>query len=263
MLPLRRVVQRRLFAICAAAAMALGPMSVAAANADVDALWNQQQGVSVDNAFYVVQAWWDGLARGTQNDPTMRGMDELAQANTDLLNAYTLLQKQRSGAGAQPVALIDPVLSGLYNLITGSHVNAPVGSLFAWANQSLLQLEGRGSTDDIVRSLLADYQARQAAAERDLQIAPGVSTQALRVGNASRETAMLVKIKALASPGDGVATLVTEADHATTTLAAKHQATAPTVPSAPAPSKPKVAGKTTGKDDGKGQHGPGQQGGHD
>src|SRR6202011_4457940 len=95
MLPRSRLIQRCLLAAVVAAALAPGPLSASAASPDVDALWNQAQGGSVDSAFYVVQAWWDDLARGRQGDPTLRGMDELAQANTDLLNAYTLLQKQR------------------------------------------------------------------------------------------------------------------------------------------------------------------------
>jgi hypothetical protein len=262
MLPLGRVIQRRMLAGCAAAALVLVPIPAAAANpADVDALWNQPQGVSADSAFYVVQAWWDGLARSTQTDPTQRGMDELAQANADLLSAYSLLQQQRSGAGPQPVAVIDPLLAGIYNVITGSNVKAPLGSLVNWANQSLLKLEGRGSAADLVRALMGDYQARQAAAERDLQAQPGSTTLALWAANSSRETAMLLKIKGLAGSGDGVAALVAEADHATTALAAKQQSTGATGSTAPAASKTKTSGPRTGKDDGAGQHDQSQSGG--
>src|SRR5258708_10514917 len=142
MLPLRGVIQRRLLAVGAAAAMALAPLTVTAAgSSEVDALWNQHDGVSVDSAYYVVQTWWDGLTRTAQNDPTLRGLDELAQANTDLLNTYTLLQRQRTDPVPQPVAIIDPLLSSIYNFVTGSNVKAPVGSVFNWANQSLLTLE--------------------------------------------------------------------------------------------------------------------------
>src|SRR5689334_20870253 len=169
MLPTSRVIQRRLLAAGIVGALALAPLCVgAAASSEVDALWNQPDGVSVDSAYYVVQSWWDGLTRGTQSDPTQRGLDELAQANTDLLNAYTLLQRQRTDPGPQPVAIIDPLLSSVYNAVTGSNVKAPVGSLFNWANQGLLKLEGRGSVNDIVRSLMQDYRAKQAAAMRDL-----------------------------------------------------------------------------------------------
>src|ERR1700737_4778516 len=223
MLLLSGVTQRRLVAAGIAGAMALAPLTAhATGSADVDALWNQHDGASVDSAFYVVQTWWDGLTRTTQSDPTQRGMDELAQANTDLLNAYTVMQQERTNPGPQPVAIIDPFLSGIYNYITGSNAKAPIGSIFHWANQSLLKLEGRGTTTDIVGSLLADYQARQAAAERDLQLQPGSDAQAIWTANASRETAMLVKIKGLAGPGDGMAALVANANHATTALAARH-----------------------------------------
>jgi hypothetical protein len=262
MLPLGRVIQRRLLAACVAAALLLVPIRAAAVSpADVDALWNQPQGLNADSAFYVLQAWWDDVTRSRQSDPTQRGMDELAQANTDLLNVYTLLQHQRSGAGPQPVAVIDPFLSGIYNFVTGSNAKAPVGSLFSWANQSLLKLEGRGSNADIVGSLLADYQTRQLAAERELHIQPGASALALWSANASRETAMLVKIKGLAAAGDGMAALVADADKATTALAAKHPVTGATAGAAAVAGKTKDRGKGTAKDDGKGQHG--QGGGHD
>src|SRR6202521_1136894 len=171
-LPVGCVMQRRLVAICVVAALSLVPLTAQAAGAaDVDALWNQPQGVSVDSAFYVVQEWWDGVTRGTQSDPSQRGLAELAQANADLLNAYTLLQQKRSGAGPQPVAVIDPFLAGTYNFITGSDAQAPLSSRLYRANQSLLGLEGCGSTTDIVQSLLRDYRSRQAAAQRDLQLA--------------------------------------------------------------------------------------------
>src|SRR5256886_1527946 len=118
------VVHRRLVAACVVAALSLAPLTAQAAGAaDVDALWNQPQGVGVDSAFYVVQAWWDGVTRAT-SDPTQRGLAELAQANADLLNSYTVLQQKRSGAGPQPVAGIDPFLSGIYNFITGSNAKA-------------------------------------------------------------------------------------------------------------------------------------------
>jgi hypothetical protein len=223
-LPMSCVVQRRLVAACVVAALSLAPLTAqAASTADVDALWNQPQGVGVDSAFYVVQAWWDGVTRAT-SDPTQRGLAELAQANADLLNSYTVLQQKRSGAGPQPVAVIDPFLSSIYNFITGSNAKAPVGSLLSWANQSLLSLEGRGSTSDIVQSLLKDYRSQQASAEGDL--AGGSDLSALWAANADRESAFLVKIKGVTIASDGLAGSLTDAGQSTTAIAAKKHAEA-------------------------------------
>jgi hypothetical protein len=214
--------QRRLVAACVVAALSLVPLTAQAASAtDVDALWNQPQGVSGDSAFYVVQEWWDGLTRMT-SDPTQRGLAELAQANADLLNTYTLLQQQRSGAGAQPVAIIDPFLSSIYNFITGSNAKAPVGSLLNWANQSLLNLEGRGSTSDVMKSLLKDYRLQQAAAERDL--AGQSDLGALWAANADRDSAFLVKIRGLSIATDGLAGSLNDAGQSTIAIAAKKHA---------------------------------------
>ena len=214
--------QRRLVAACVVAALSLVPLTAQAANAtDVDALWNQSQGVSVDSAFYVVQEWFDGLTR-TTSDSTQRGLSELAQANADLLNTYTLLQQQRSGAGAQPVAIIDPFLSSIYNFITGSNAKAPVGSLLNWGNQSLLSLEGRGSTTDVMKSLLKDYRSQQAAAERDL--AGQSDLGPLWAANADRDSAFLVKIKGLAIASDGLAGSLNDAGQSTIAIAAKKHA---------------------------------------
>jgi hypothetical protein len=224
-LPVGCVMQRRLVAASVVAALSLVPLTAQAAGAaDVDALWNQPQGVSVDSAFYSVQEWWDGVMRGTQSDPTQRGLAELAQANGDLLNAYTLLQQKRIGGGPQPVAVIDPFLSGIYNFITGSNTKAPIGSVLSWANQSLLDLEGRGSTTDIVQALLKDYRSQQAAAERDLHLAGRSDLVALWAANADREGAFLVKIKGVAVASDGLAGLLNDAGQSTIAIAAKKQA---------------------------------------
>jgi hypothetical protein len=221
-LPVRRVMQCPLIAAAVVAALGFAPLAAqAAGSADVDALWNQPQGVGVDSAFYVVQSWWDGVTRGT-SDPAQRGLAELAQANTDLLNAYTVLQKKRSGAGPQPVAVIDPFLSGIYNFITGSHAKAPVGSVLSWANQSLLNLEGRGSTTEIVQSLLKDYGLQQAAAERDL--AGRSDLGALWGDNASRDSAFLLKIKGLTIVSDGLAPSLNDAGQSTVAIAARKNA---------------------------------------
>jgi len=217
--------QRRLVAACVVAALSLVPLTARAAGAaDVDALWNQPQGVSVDSAFNVVQEWWDGVARSTQSDPTQRGLAELAQANADLLNAYTLLQQKRNGAGPQPVAVIDPFLSGIYNFITGSNTKAPIGSVLSWTNQALLGLEGRGSTTDIVQSLLKDYRSQQDAAERDLHLAGRSDLVALWAANADRESAFLVKIKGVAIASDGLAGPLKDAGQSTVAIAAKKHA---------------------------------------
>ncbi len=214
--------QRRLVAACVVAALSLVPLTAQAASAtDVDALWNQPQGVGADSAFYVVQEWFDGLTR-TTSDPTQRGLSELAQANADLLNTYTLLQQQRSGAGAQPVAIIDPFLSSIYNFITGSNAKAPVGSLLNWANQSLLNLEGRGSTTDVMKSLLTDYRSQQAAAE--LNLAGQSDLGPLWAANADRDSAFLVKIKGLAIASDGLAGSLNDAGQSTIAIAAKKHA---------------------------------------
>ena len=224
MLPLGRVGRRRLLAAAIATAMGLIPLTGAAStyNPDPDALWNQTESVSADSAFYVIQSWWDGTARATQSDPTQRGLDELAQANADLLSAHSLLLRQRTDPGAHPVAVIDPLLAGIYNLITGSHAKAPVGSVFNWINQSLLTLEGRGSMAEIVRTLLKDYQAKQSAAERDLRPTAGLDTDALLTANAHREAAFLLKIKAVSNPGDGLAGLLGEVEQSTNAVAARH-----------------------------------------
>lgn len=227
MLPVSCVTQRRLLAGIVATILSIVPLTAAADGAaqsqDVDALWNQPQGVRVDSAFFVVQQWWDGLSRVVQSDPTQRGLDELAQANADLLNTYTLLQEERTDPGPHPVAVIDPLLSGAYNFVTGSHSKAPVGSVLDWANGSLLKLQGRGSTEVILRDLLTDYQIRQAAAARDLGAKPAADTSALVSANAARETALLGKIKGLAIPADGLAAALDAADHTTAMLATKHQ----------------------------------------
>jgi hypothetical protein len=227
MFPLSRVMQRRLVAASAAAAVSLFPLTAAAAIGDqVDALWNQPQGVSADSAFFVIQTWWDGVTRAGQNDPTQRGLDELAQANADLLNAYTLLQQLRSGAGPQPVPVVDSLLTSVYNFITGANAKAPVGSLFSWVNQSLLNVEGRGSTDVIVASLLKDYQAKQAAANGDLHLSAGHDFATLWSDNAQRESAFLVKIKSVTTESDGLAAVLNDADQSTTALAAKQHGNA-------------------------------------
>ena len=174
----------------------------------VDSLWNQAQGVSADSSLYILQSWWDSLTRATQQDPTQRGLSELQQANSDLLNAYTLLVKQRTDPGPHPVPLIDPLISSVYGFITGNHPKAAVGTVFGWINSLLLKLEGRGSTETIIQNLLRDYQARQAAAGKDLQGKP--AAQAILTSNWDRQDSVLQKIQSDVDAHDGVGILVAQ-----------------------------------------------------
>lgn len=220
MLPLRRAMRRRLLAGIAACLTVMVPSTARASSApDVNALWNEPDGVRVDSGLYVVQVWWNSWNQQIATDPTRRGLDELSQANQDLLNAHTLLEEQHNNPGPQPVALIDPLLSTVYNALTGSNINAPLGSLFDSINTSLLKFEGRGSTNDIVRGLLQDYQIKHAVALRDLSQKPSTDMDALLTANAERESQWLGKIKAVATPGEGLADLLNKADQSTAALA--------------------------------------------
>jgi hypothetical protein len=198
--------------LCASLMVSVTPVAAAAdaagTSAAVDTLWNQPQGTRPDSALYIVQLWWDGLTRPRAQDQTQRGLQELSQANSDLLNAYSLLQEMRDDPGPHPVAVVDPVLSGAYGFITGVHVKAPIGSVLSWLNQSLVHLEGRGNTDAIVRALLYDYQAQRAAAGDHLAAA---TTDPVWAANSARQTAMLARIQQLAAPSLGVALLLAEA----------------------------------------------------
>jgi hypothetical protein len=215
MVAVTRVLPRRagLALVGAAALMVAITPSAAAADStsstgsQVDALWNQPQGARVDSAVYAVQSWWDGLTRGTERDPRQRGLQELSQANEDLLNAYTLLQEQRDDPGPHPVAVIDPMLSGVYGFISGVHVKAPIGSVLGWMNQAVVHLEGRGSTDDIIKSLVRDYQKQQAAASRDLRSGPD---GAVLTANGPRQSAMLLKIADVASSNPAAGALLAD-----------------------------------------------------
>jgi hypothetical protein len=221
MLPLRRAMRRRLLAAVAISVTAFMPLTVRASSApDVNALWNEPDGVRVDSGLYVVQVWLNSFNQQIATDPTQRGLDELSQANQDLLNAHTLLQEQHDSPGPQPVALIDPLISSIYNALTGSNVNAPLGSLFDSMNKSLLKFEGRGGTNDIVRGLLQDYPIKQAVALRDLNQKPRADLDELLTANAQRESEWLGRIKAVATPGEGLTDLLNKADRST--AAASH-----------------------------------------
>ena len=225
MLPLRRAMQRRLLAGIVAALTAVLPLSARAASApDVNALWNEADGVRVDSALYVVQVWWNGINQQVPDDPTQRGLAEMSQANTDLLVAHTLLEEQRNSPDPQPVALIDPLLSTVYNAVTGSNIKAPLGSWFDSINQSLLKFEGRGSKTDITRGLLQDFRIKQAVALRDLRQNPSADLDTLLAANADRERAWLARIKAVATPRDGLAELLDKSELSTKRLVAQSNA---------------------------------------
>jgi hypothetical protein len=212
--------RRRLLAAVAISVTAFAPLTARASSApDVNALWNEPDGVRVDSGLYVVQVWFNSFNQQIAADPTQRGLDELSQANQDLLNAHTLLQEQHDSPGPQPVALIDPLISSIYNALTGSNVNAPLGSLFDSMNKSLLKFEGRGGTNDIVRGLLQDYRIKQAVALRDLNQGQGAKLDVLLTANAQRESEWLGKIKAVATPAEGLTDLLNKADRTTAALA--------------------------------------------
>ncbi|HEY0493476.1 MAG TPA: hypothetical protein VGD57_08420 [Candidatus Dormibacteraeota bacterium] len=235
--------------------LSLLPLSASAGSAagslpaQADSLWNQPQGTRPDSAFYVIQVWWDGLTRATARDRYQKGLQELSQANADLLNAYSLLQEQRTDPGPHPVAVIDPLLSGAYGFITGVHVKAPIGSMFGWINDGLVHLQGRGSTDTIVRSLLHDYQSQRAAAVRDLS--PD-ERDPVWTANAAREIAMLTRIGALGGSSLGVSSLIAATSPANRPSPTAVAATAKPSPRSSALSKAKPTGKekpTTGTDE--------------
>jgi len=177
-----------LTALPAAAGEAAGMVSV-------DSLWNQPGGVTVDSGWYFLQQWWDQAVRTATRDQTQRGLAELTQANTDLLNAYSFLAEASTNPGPQPVPGIDPLLSGLYSTVTGVHVKAPLGGFFAGLNQALLNVEGRGSTADIIQNLLQDFDQRQQEANRDLARSPGFAT--LWAANSLRQAAVIANLQAL------------------------------------------------------------------
>ena len=222
MLPLRRAMQRPLVAAAITFVMALVPLTAGASANLVDALWNQPDGISVDSGWYVLQSWWNGINGTVPDDPALRGLDELAQANADLQNAYNLLHEQRTNPGPQPVAVVDPLVSSVYNAITGSNVSAPIGAFFDWVNRGMLKLEGRGSSTDIARQLLQDYRLKQAVGLRDLRRDAGADTEALLSVNTQRERALLLKISAVSPSGRELKTVITEADQSTSALAARH-----------------------------------------
>jgi hypothetical protein len=195
----------------------------AAGTVSVDSLWNQPGGLSVDNGWYFVQQWWDQAALAATRDQTQRGLVELAQANTDLLNAYSLLAETTTDPGPHPVPVIDPLLSSLYATVTGVHVKAPVGGFFAALNEAMLNVEGRGSTADITQSLLQDFEHLQQAADRDLARSPGFKS--LWAANSLRQAGVIANLQALAGEVADAASLrtaVTDLNHQRQEILKKH-----------------------------------------
>jgi hypothetical protein len=247
---------RPLVAGAAACAIALAPLTArAAATPSIDSLWNQADGISMDSALYVFQSWWDGFNRHVSDNPTQRGLDELSQANADLLNAYTLLQKAHSGSGPQPVAIIDPLLASIYDPLTGSTAKAPIGSLFSGLNHSLLKMENRDSTADLVRALLQDYRAKQAVAVRDLHLHGSNTYDGLLAGNAQREADFLTRLQLTSAPDDGLASLLNDANQQTTALAGKGNSSQ--TASAHASGNSHGPANSHGQSEGKGKNTPG------
>ena len=234
MLSLRRPLQ--CLAAAGTAFALLTPITAAATGSgpSADSLWNQADGLSMDSALYVVQDWLNGFNRQVSDNPTRRGLDELAQANSDLLAAYTLLQHRNDGP--QPVPVVDPLFAGVYDAITGSTAKAPLGSLFSGINHGLLSLEGRGTTDETARRLLEDYRIRQAVGTRDLHRSGSAANDQLIAANAQRQADFLARLRTVAMPADGLATLLDDASRETASLAHSSLTAAVTTPAAGRPS---------------------------
>lgn len=208
--PARRGLTRAPLLVTALAAILT--ISILPAHADggpdaamVDSLWNHPQGIRPDSGWYFLQAGWDQAGLILTRDPEQRGLTELSMANADLLNAYSLLAEARTDPGPHPVPLLDPVLSNVYAAISGVHIKAPLGSVFGALNQAMLNIEGRGSTQDITESLLRDYAQHERAAERDL--AQSRPLDSLWAANSLREQAMLAKLQTLGGDGANAMTL--------------------------------------------------------
>lgn len=223
----RGLVRAPLLVTALAAGLLLASVPARAADPamDVDSLWNQPEAISVSSGWYFVQAGWDQAARAAERDPARRSLAELAQANTDLLNAYSLLAEARTDPDPRPVPLVDPAIASLYGTVTGVKVRAPLGSLFAWFNQAMLNFEGRGSTQDIAKSLLRDFAQRQRAADEGLLQRADLDDA--WAANSLRQQAMLAKLQALAAAegpdGAAVAALVTDAEHQRQDLLKHHR----------------------------------------
>jgi hypothetical protein len=189
----------------------------------VDGLWNQPKAIRADSGWYFLQTWWDQVGLALNRDPVHRGLAELAQANAELLDAYSILNEARTDPGPHPVAVLDPLLSRALGAITGKEVNAPLGSLFASLNQAMLHVQGRGSSQDIVDGVLRHAAQRQREAQGDLAQSPELD--AVWTANSTRQQAMLGKLLALAGPAANATSLiaaVTDLDHQRQALAKQH-----------------------------------------
>lgn len=223
----RGLVRAPLLVTALAAGLLLAGVPARAADpaTDVDSLWNQPEGISVSSGWYFIQAGWDQAARAAERDPAQRSLAELAQANTDLLNAYSLLAEARTDPGPHPVPLVDPAIASLYGTVTGVKVRAPLGSLFGWFNQAMLNIEGRGSTQDIAKSLLRDFAQRQQAADEGLPQRADLDDA--WAANSLRQQAMLAKLQDLAaadgSDAAGLTALVSDVDHQRQELLKHHR----------------------------------------
>lgn len=189
----------------------------------VDGLWNQTDAIRADSGLYFLQIWWDQAGLWLNRDPGQRGLAELGQANAALLDAYSLLNEARTDPGPHDVPLVDPLLSRGLGAITGKEVRAPIGSLFASLNQAMLTVEGRGSGQDVVDSLLRHAAQRQREAQRDL--AQRAELDAVWTANSAREQTILGKLLALAGPDANSASVVaalTDLDHQRQALAQQH-----------------------------------------
>jgi hypothetical protein len=218
---MRRFSSQLLRPLAAMTALLLSAVPLAASAADqpsADSLWAQHDSIAIDSPLYPLQLWFDGLTRTVSNDPSQRGFEELNQANIDLLNAYTLLQEEH-GNGVTPVPVVDSLLAGGYDAITGSNARAPLGSLGNWITQSLLGMEGRGSVSGQVQALLQEYRAKQAVAVRDLHLGGNAAANALLQENAQREADFLARVNAIAAADDGITALLTAAQAQTSLLA--------------------------------------------
>jgi hypothetical protein len=210
-------------ALAAGMLLMTGPAFAADPQSDVDTLWNQPEGVSVDSGWYFIQAGWDQAALALQRDPAQHSLAQLTQANSDLLNAYSLLAEARTDPGARPVPVLDPALASLYATVTGVKVRAPLGSVFAWLNQGMLTVEGRGTTLDIAANLLHDFGQRQQAADSGLPRDTGLDD--IWVANSQRQQVMLAKLQALVAESPDTTSLtavVQDLDHQRQALLEHH-----------------------------------------
>jgi hypothetical protein len=224
--PVRSTRSHRLLVTVALLCCSFLTLSVGAHAAEtavpVDTLWTQRDGLRVDSSFYVIETWWGGIGRSAQRDLRQRSLDELRQANNDLLNAYSFLVEKRNDPGSHPVPVIDPILSTVWSAVSGQNAKAPLGSLFGWMNQQLLQLEGRGSTEAIIDQLLRDYRSMQTAAYTHFETSGAVDANGLWAANAERGKAVITRIRGLGIRSDSLNAGLSASEQVRTALLKKH-----------------------------------------